>query len=87
LYSGVGAHHQNGRAEKRIRDLQDMARTSLIHANRMWPDAINAHLWPYALKHANESINLTPFPNSIEAPIEKFSGVKIRPNYKCIHTF
>jgi hypothetical protein len=33
-FSGVGAHHQNGRAEKRIRDLQDMARTSLIHVNR-----------------------------------------------------
>jgi hypothetical protein len=33
-FSGVGAHHQNGRAEKRIRDLQDMARISIIHANR-----------------------------------------------------
>jgi hypothetical protein len=28
-FSGVGAHHQYGRAEKKIRDLQDMARTSL----------------------------------------------------------
>jgi hypothetical protein len=24
-YSGVGAHHQNVRAEKKIRDLQDLA--------------------------------------------------------------
>jgi hypothetical protein len=63
-FSGVGAHHQNGRAEKRIRDLQDMARTSLIHANRMWPDAINIHLWPYALRHANESLNITTFKGS-----------------------
>jgi GAG-pre-integrase domain len=31
-YSGVGAHHQNGVVEKRIRDLQDLARTSLLHA-------------------------------------------------------
>jgi hypothetical protein len=40
-FSGVGARHQNGRAEKRIRDLQDEARTSLIHANILWPDAIS----------------------------------------------
>jgi hypothetical protein len=31
-YSGVGAHHQNGRAKIRIRYLQDLARSSLIHA-------------------------------------------------------
>jgi hypothetical protein len=47
-FCGVGAHHQNGRAEKRIRDAQDNARTSLIHANRRWPVAIDATLWPYA---------------------------------------
>ena len=40
-YSGVGAHHQNGIAEKRIRDLQDCARTILIHSQRRWPGAIN----------------------------------------------
>jgi hypothetical protein len=32
LFCAVNAHHQNGRAEKRIRDLQDAARTMLIHA-------------------------------------------------------
>jgi Reverse transcriptase (RNA-dependent DNA polymerase)/GAG-pre-integrase domain len=86
-FSGVGAHHQNGRAEKRIRDLQDMARTSLLHAQRMWPDAINVHLWPYALRHANEAINMTPFKDSVCTPLEKFSESKIRPNYRNIHTF
>jgi hypothetical protein len=43
-FSGVGAHHQNGKAEKKIRDTQELARTSLIHASRRWPDAVNAHL-------------------------------------------
>jgi hypothetical protein len=42
IYSGVGAHHQNGRAEKRIGDLQDLAQTSLIHAHCRWPEAIDA---------------------------------------------
>jgi Reverse transcriptase (RNA-dependent DNA polymerase)/GAG-pre-integrase domain len=86
-FSGVGAHHQNGRAEKRIRDLQDMARTSLIHANRHWPDAINTHLWPYALRHANECVNLTPFPEQTETPLERFTKTKVLPNYKDIHPF
>jgi hypothetical protein len=32
LYSGDNAHHQNGRAEKKIRDLQELVRTMLLHA-------------------------------------------------------
>jgi GAG-pre-integrase domain len=43
-FSGVGAHHQNGVAERRIRDLQDSARAMMIHAYQRWPDAINVHL-------------------------------------------
>lgn len=80
-FSGVGAHHQNGRAEKRIRDLQDQARTSLIHANKLWPDAISVELWPYELRHANDCFNMTPFST------EKFSKTKIRPDFKQIHPF
>jgi GAG-pre-integrase domain len=32
---GVNAHHQNGRVEKRIRDLQDLARSSILHAQNL----------------------------------------------------
>ncbi len=32
-FCGVNAHFQNGRAERKIRDLQDRARTSLLHVN------------------------------------------------------
>ena len=52
-FAGVGAHHTNGMAERRIRELQEMARTMLIHANKRWPQAIDAHLcgWrSYTLK-------------------------------------
>jgi len=44
----VNAHFRNGVAEKRIRDLQDAARTMLLHAQRRWPQAITIYLWPYA---------------------------------------
>ena len=32
-YSAVNAHHTNGMAERRIKELQDLARSQLIHAN------------------------------------------------------
>ena len=59
-FASVNAHHQNGKAEVRIRHLQEMARTSMIHVNNRWPDAITPNLWPYATRMANESINATP---------------------------
>ena len=59
-FAGVGAHHANGKAERCIRELQELACTQLIHANRRWPQAISAHLWPYALRHANDCINAAP---------------------------
>jgi Reverse transcriptase (RNA-dependent DNA polymerase)/GAG-pre-integrase domain len=86
-FCGVGAHHQNGRAEKRIRDIQDLARTSLIHANRRWPDAIDARLWPYALLNSNLTICKTPFPQQEESPYEIFSRSRVLPNLYDDHPF
>ena len=53
-FCGVNAHHQNGVAKKRIRDLQEAVRAALIHAKQRWLEAIKTSLWPYAL-----SIRLT----------------------------
>jgi hypothetical protein len=36
-FCGVNAHFQNAVAERRIRTLQDQARTMLIHAQYRWP--------------------------------------------------
>jgi hypothetical protein len=72
-FAGVNAHHQNGKAERRIRKLQDMARTMLIHAKHRWPSAITANLWPYAIRMANDVLNSTPsskFPDG-RIPISK----------------
>jgi Reverse transcriptase (RNA-dependent DNA polymerase)/GAG-pre-integrase domain len=86
-FCGVGAHHQNGRAEKRIRDIQDQARTSLIHANLHWPEAIDARLWPYAVRCANEALVSTPFPGNKLTPLEMFANTKIAPRLLDQHPF
>mmetsp|Transcript_26540 Transcript_26540/g.37655 ORF Transcript_26540/g.37655 Transcript_26540/m.37655 type:complete len:1449 (-) Transcript_26540:1524-5870(-) len=59
-FAAVGAHHQNGMAERRIRELQETARAMLLHAHRRWPKAITPNLWPYALQEANDSYNNLP---------------------------
>jgi hypothetical protein len=45
-FAGVGAHHSNGMAERRIKEVQDMAQTMLIHAMKRWQSCSSMHLWP-----------------------------------------
>ena len=83
-YAGVNAHHQNGIAERRIRELQELARAMLIHANARWKGSVTANLWPYAIRMASEAVNNTPSfqdPNK-RTPIELFSGTKATSNPK-----
>jgi len=86
-YCGVNAHHQNGRAEKKIRDLQDLARTMLLHAKQRWPSAITANLWPFAVRMANDVSNTSPGIEGGISPIEHFSQVAVSPRVKHSHTF
>jgi transposase InsO family protein len=86
-FAGVGAHHQNGIVEKRIRDLQDLARLSLIHAMTRWTSAITTHLWPYVLQKANSVINLSIKDDQSRTPMELFAGVEISPNLRNHHPF
>ena len=83
-YAGVNAHHQNGMAERRVRELQDLARTMLIHANARWRDNVTAHLWPYAIRTANEAFNHTPSfqDQDRRTPIELFTGSNVASNPK-----
>jgi hypothetical protein len=83
----VNAHHQNGKVERRIRQLQDMLRTSLLHAGTLWKYAINVHLWPYDLRESCDDINHVPHPNSTELPLELFAQVPINNNFHQNHTF
>jgi hypothetical protein len=86
-FCGVGAHFQNGIAEKRIRDLQDSARTMLIHANRRWPSAITVNLWPYALSLAADIRNATSNRPDGRPPLNLLSSTTPTPLLKDFHTF
>lgn len=87
-FCAVNAHHQNGRAEKRIRDLQEAARTMMLHAQLRWPQAITNNLWPFAIRMANEVSNFAPIlGNETVSPMEMFTQVEISPRVKHSHTF
>jgi hypothetical protein len=86
-FTVVGAHHQNGIAEKRIGDLQHRATTLLLLAQCRWPDAINVHLWPYALRCANETKNTTPSKGHELTPLSRFNGSNATPSYRHQHHF
>jgi hypothetical protein len=83
-FAGVNAHHQNGMAERRIRLLQELARTQLIHASKRWPNCVTANLWPYALRMANSVLNETPSmqDKTRRTAQQIFSGTNVMPNPK-----
>jgi hypothetical protein len=83
-FAAVNAHHQNGIAERRIRELQELARAMMTHANARWPDTITPNLWPYAVRNANDALNHTPSMQDAErrSPMELFSGSKVATNPK-----
>jgi Reverse transcriptase (RNA-dependent DNA polymerase)/GAG-pre-integrase domain len=84
---GVNAHHQNSIVERRIRQLQDITRTSLLQASMLWSDAINSHLWSYAIRKACDDINNVPHHTKEKSPLEIFSGVNVMPNINNNHPF
>ena len=86
-FCAVNAHHQNGRAEKKIRDLQDNARAMLIHAQQRWPSAVTVNLWPYAVRNAADVSNFAPNLTSGISPMELFAQTDVPPKIKHAHTF
>jgi hypothetical protein len=86
-FCGVNAHFQNGRAERRIRSLQDQGRTQLLHAMARWSIAISHHLWPYAITNVAIVMNDTTRKGEVKSRSEMFSGSEISPNLKDHHHF
>ena len=86
-YCGVNAHFQNGIAERRIRDLQERTRTSMLYAMNKWKKMVTINLWPYAMRHANDVVNATPGKGQGLSPLELFSGIQIAPKLRHFHAF
>ena len=88
-FAGVNAHHQNGIAERRIRELQDTARAMLLHANQRWPKTVDTTLWPFAMKMACDVFNSAPLMNNTEykTPLQILSGSDVSINAKHFNTF
>ena len=86
-YCGVNAHFQNGIAERRIWDLQEQIWTSMLYTMNKWKKMILICLWPYALRHANVVANSTPCKGEDESPLEKFTGVPVRPKLRYFNAF
>ena len=86
-YCSMNAHFQNGIAERRIRDLQERTRTSMLYAMNKWKKMVIINLWPYAMRHANHVANTMPRKGKELSPLELFSGVQIAPKLRHFHAF
>jgi hypothetical protein len=76
-FCGVGAHHQNGIAKNRNKQLTQTARVLLLHGMRMWPQMVDQMSWPFAIKAAAERINSLHIDTEGHTPESKFYGVNI----------
>ena len=86
-YCGVNAQFQNRIAPRRIRDLQEQMRTSILYAMNKWNRMILICLWPYTIHYANDVANATPRKGEDQSPLERFSGVNITPKLHHFHAF
>ena len=86
-YCGVNAHHQNGRAERAIRDIQNTARRQLLHAKAKWPHAIDLSLWPYSCRHAVQCWNSLPVLEGGISRLQLFAQDNVGTNLRDIHSF
>jgi hypothetical protein len=71
-FSGVGAQHQNARAERAIQIIMNMARTFMVHASLHWTDrgSDDLSLWSFVVKHSVSIYNHVPNAWSGLTPLE-----------------
>ena len=87
-FCGVGAHHQNGISERKIKDVNLFSRTMLLHAIRYCPDFITIMLWPFVTKCAQDRMTNLHVDLNLETPDMKFSNTKaVNVQLKHYHTF
>jgi hypothetical protein len=86
-FSGVGAHHQNGVAERNIKTVAQWARANMLHFAHQWPAQASVCFWPQAIDYAilvfNRLPNLTNgiSPNELWSSCRALRGV---PTVTCV---
>lgn len=75
--SGVGAHHQNGVAERAIKTITNWARAMLMHMVIHWPSCSDLSLWPFAFEYSVYIWNHLPNQSSGLCPEEIFTSTRI----------
>ena len=59
----------------------------MLYAMNKWKKMGIINLWPYAMRHANDTANATPRKGKELSPLELFSGVQIAPMLCHFHAF
>ena len=87
-FCGIGAHHQNGIAENKIKQLTLISQTLLVHVQNHWPKYISTMLWPFALKAAQDRLNQLDVNLDGTTPDMRFSAVAAKNlRLRDFHTF
>jgi hypothetical protein len=84
-FCGVGSHHQNGIAERRIKSLGEDARTMLAHGQHLWPEVVTKTFWPFAYKAACRARNKFNLDDQGLSSEEKISGITVHQELKNEH--
>lgn len=72
-FSGVGAHRQNGVAERAVGTVFSQERTQLLHAQLCWHGRAQVSLWPMSTQHAFRVHNIVPIMHTGLSPDKVFS--------------
>jgi hypothetical protein len=75
-FSGVGAHHRNGVAERNIKTVAQWARANMLHFAHHWPAQANVHFWPQAIDYAIWVFNRLPNLTNGISPNELWSSCR-----------
>jgi hypothetical protein len=87
-FSGVGAKHMNGVAERNIKTVAQWARANMLHLAHSWPQHADPKYWPQAINYATWVFNHLPNRDSGISPNKLWSGVRTQDNvFRQAHVF